>query len=70
MTAAELVAWLLGHHHEDVRIVQLQPVERVESTYYGKRRAYELVPALMSDTRDLFNTDDVERTAYWKRVAP
>lgn len=67
MEVTELVDWLAAHHHEDVIAVT---AERVESTYYGKRRAYELVPALMSPTGDLFNTEDVERTAYWKRVAP
>jgi hypothetical protein len=63
----ELVDWLIAHRHDDVRALS---EIRVESTYKGKRRAYELVPAVFSPTDGLFDHNDIERGPYWKRVAP
>lgn len=65
MTAAEFAAWLTAHHHDDVNVLD---DATVVSTYKEKRRAYELVPAVMSDG-SLFG-GDIERGPYWKRVKP
>jgi hypothetical protein len=66
MEVDEMVAWLAAHHHENV--VAVTP-ERIESTLHGKRRAYELVEQVDHRSGDGLLFGDVERTAYWKRVA-
>lgn len=62
MEVNELAAWLMAHDHADVTVLG---DERVESTFYGKRRAYVFVPPVMSYDNLL---GDVEHTGYWKRV--
>lgn len=67
MTVNAFAEWLIAHDHLDVRVVNYG---RVESTYREKRRAYELVPPVLSPTDGLFDNNDIERGPYWKRVAP
>lgn len=64
MTATAFAGWLRDHSHEDIVVHE----DRITSMLNGKRRAYELVPAVMSPGTVL--DGDIERAAYWKRVAP